>query len=73
MDKILNEIHAKRIKELKIEPNCGRGGNNGCFNDGICNHGNFAQRFGKCLCTTKGSTGKQCNEVSFKTAPFKMR
>lgn len=52
------------VKKLKSEPYCGKGGNNGCFNEGICNDG-------KCSCTTKGITGKQCNLVRFKTVPFK--
>ena len=52
------------VRKPKIEPYCGEGGNNGCFNEGICNDG-------KCSCTTKGVTGKQCNVVSFKTVSFK--
>ena len=60
-----NELFERNHKKIQNEPYCGEGGDNGCFNEGICNDG-------KCLCTTKGSTGKQCNAVSFKTVPFKM-
>ena len=51
------------LSHQKNESYCGEGGNNGCFNEGICNDG-------MCLCTTKGITGKQCNLVSFKKFPF---
>ena len=60
---VRNELVERNHKKIKNEPYCGEGGDNGCFNEGICNDG-------KCLCTTKGSTGKQCNLVSFRTVQF---
>ena len=58
-----HKLYEPIVNHQKNEPFCGVGGDNGCFNEGICNDG-------KCLCTTKGSTGKQCNLVSFRTVQF---
>ena len=61
--------------ELKEEPYCGEGGNDGCLYHGKCIESSKtgleglrssppSNRTGICSCTTKGITGNQCNLVS---------